>query len=588
MSLPPNKRRKMRPNNVIALERAKQESLLKEAKRKKGKGKEASSKRGTNINAEMAINSTVNSDDTDNEVKNEHTNKVKKRPSSQRRVRSRAKTASDSDSISGSDDADSAEKAAKRTTALQRGEKNKPAQLKTTKGIVSASDSDETDYEHTIKAEATTDVISKFDTTPQTVGDHASNYNVEHKTLRYNPDSSEDETSNDPNPVSNSIKKADVIASTATDNANASLNSRQFRESITKRNHLVGNRLSFRRTGEYDASKPPAVNLSKRLNDSFLPSVQQDFFVSESDSEPDSGEDYDTKEFPTWQQTLSWNRNPEEDPWPKQRKFGYSDKLKLEKRIKKICRRENLSFNEAQEIFSGKRKQHLRFFQKIAAIFPNIPLYLLAKRLKETYHIKRNSTPWSKAEIEMLEGLIEIHGNNAELLSTLMDRSPKNISDFIFNHKSSTKTGNKWSQEEDELLAKSMAQENKNNSGRVSFLNVEPLFKGERSQKQIYARYYYIRHRIQPDGTLVPNRLATPIEELEYLKNLLNQVNDHDLEEESQLDFAKNRGFVKPNFYLNSRTNVKGFEKMCIKDILKELISRQELIVKSRRGEGLL
>lgn len=178
-----------------------------------------------------------------------------------------------------------------------------------------------------------------------------------------------------------------------------------------------------------------------------------------------------------------------------------------------------MTFHEAQEIFSsGKRKQHLRFFQKIAAAFPNVPLYLLVKRLKETYHIKRNSSPWTKEEIKTLEELLKIHGNNAELLSTMMDRSPKNINDFIFNHKSAKKASKRWTKEEDELLAKVMAKEEKNAAGRVSFLSAEPFFQGERSQKQIYARYYNIRHRIQPDGTLVDNRPATPIEELDYLK----------------------------------------------------------------------
>ncbi|KAG1122810.1 hypothetical protein G6F42_011134 [Rhizopus arrhizus] len=247
-----------------------------------------------------------------------------------------------------------------------------------------------------------------------------------------------------------------------------------------------------------------------------------------------------------------------------------------------------MTFQEAQEIFSsGKRREHLKFFQKIAAVFPNIPLYLLVKRLKETYHVKRNSAPWTKEEIDQLEDLIKIHGNNAELLSTLMNRSPKNINDFIFNHKSAKKAAARWTKEEDELLAKVMAKEKKNAAGRVSFLAAEPFFP-ERSQKQIYARYYNIRHRIQPDGTLVENRAATPVEELEYLKSLLKQVNDHDLIEESQLDYAKERGFIKPTFYLNSRANIKGFEKMNIRDILTELIRRQEKIVESRRQEGLL
>jgi hypothetical protein len=52
----------------------------------------------------------------------------------------------------------------------------------------------------------------------------------------------------------------------------------------------------------------------------------------------------------------------------------------------------------------------------------------------------------------------------------------------------------------------------------MSFSSIEPLFEGERSQRQIYARYYLIKHRIRPDGTLEDKRRATPYEELKYLK----------------------------------------------------------------------
>lgn len=47
------------------------------------------------------------------------------------------------------------------------------------------------------------------------------------------------------------------------------------------------------------------------------------------------------------------------------------------------------------------------------------------------------------------------------------------------------------------------------------------------------------------------------------------QVDQHNLVEESQLDFAKDRGYVYAQFYLYSRANIQGFEKMKIKGILK-------------------
>ncbi|KAF1796668.1 hypothetical protein FB192DRAFT_1403136 [Mucor lusitanicus] len=527
-----------------------------------------------NVPQPKVYSSASDSDETDNEDSKKRSQASRRKTSIS--TRSSAAKASEARSASDSDETDQEQQPAKRAKVETVQEK---APMDTVDNGNSASDSDDTGDEHMIKPEPesaddkTSPTACRVVVRPMRVSKRP----LVPKTKEFIEDSSDEE-----NEDTNTGEAREGQASTAEETTNG-----KFRESVIKRNHLVGNRLAFRRRGEYDESKPAAVNLSKRLNDSFLPKVEEDLFVSDSDSEPDSGVDYDTFDFPTWQRTLTWNRKPEEDPWPKQRRFGYSDKLKLEKRIKKICKRENMTFHEAQEIFSsGRRKEHIKFFQKIAAVFPNIPLYLLAKRLKETYHVKRNSAPWTKEEIEQLEGLIKIHGNNAELLSTLMNRSPKNINDFIFNHKSAKKPAARWTVEEDELLAKVMAKEKKNAAGRVSFLAAEPFFP-DRSQKQIYARYYNIRHRIQPDGTLVKNRPATAVEELEYLKRLLKQVNDHDLIEESQLDYAKERGFVKPGFYLNSRANIKGFETMPIKDILTELIRRQEKIVKSRSEEGL-
>lgn len=102
--------------------------------------------------------------------------------------------------------------------------------------------------------------------------------------------------------------------------------------------HLVSNRISFRKTREIDDKKTPAENVAERLSDLFVPEVKDNYFISDSESETDSGEDYDTRKYPTWQRNLNLAHNKKTDPWPVQRKFGYSDTLKLEKRIKKICR----------------------------------------------------------------------------------------------------------------------------------------------------------------------------------------------------------------------------------------------------------
>lgn len=113
----------------------------------------------------------------------------------------------------------------------------------------------------------------------------------------------------------------------------------EFRKPAT-RNNLEMDRISFRKKRSYDPSKDTAFNLRQRFNDLFIPNVSGNEFISDSDSDSsDSGDDYDNKYYEPWQRTLGHNRHPDKNGvWPKHGKLGYSDKLKLEKRIKKICR----------------------------------------------------------------------------------------------------------------------------------------------------------------------------------------------------------------------------------------------------------
>ncbi|KAG2193858.1 hypothetical protein INT47_010003 [Mucor saturninus] len=329
---------------------------------------------------------------------------------------------------------------------------------------------------------------------------------------------------------------------------------------------LVSNRISFRKTREFDAKKTGAENVKERLSDLFVPEVNDNYFVSDSESDTDSGEDYEVKEYPTWQRNLSRNHDQATDPWPVQRKFGYSDTLKLEKRIKKICRREGITFQGVQEIFTKDcRTEYIKFFQKIAKPFPNVSLNALARQCKNMYHQKKKNVPWTPEDVKQLEELLKVYGQSPIVISQHMDRSPKNISDYLYTHGATErKSLQRWSNEEDILLAKEASKLDMTEK-RLDYSPIVKAFDGTRTMKQIHARFYRLRHLIQPDGTLAEKRNATPYEELKYLKKLLAQVKEHKLVEESQLDYTKDRGFVDKSFYLSNRALIKGFETMKIK-----------------------
>jgi hypothetical protein len=111
----------------------------------------------------------------------------------------------------------------------------------------------------------------------------------------------------------------------------------QFALGNQKKRKLKSNRICSRRTLEYNKDASAADNYKSKASAAFVPTVHQDFFISDSDSDTDSNDDYGSDSFPEWQRSFK-NRPANASHWPKARRFGYSDNLKLEKRIKKICR----------------------------------------------------------------------------------------------------------------------------------------------------------------------------------------------------------------------------------------------------------
>ncbi|ORE03218.1 hypothetical protein BCV72DRAFT_296621 [Rhizopus microsporus var. microsporus] len=365
----------------------------------------------------------------------------------------------------------------------------------------------------------------------------------------------------------------------------------QFALGNQKKRKLKSNRICSRRTLEYNKDASAADNYKGKASSAFVPTVHQNFFISDSDSDTDSNDDYGSDSFPEWQRSFK-NKPANASHWPKTRRFGYSDNLKLEKRIKKICRRENISFQQVQEIFASDRPSaHLKFFQKIARPFPNISLKSLAMHCRDAYHPKRDNTPWTDEEVKKLNELVKVYGANPKKLSEYLNRTPLDISRYMNRNRAndiSKVSRGRWTKEDDELLAKAVAKQLATGDGKLRALDIEPLFNSKKTKEQIHNRYKRIRHRIKPDGTLMEDRKATVIEELEYLEKLKEQVVNNKLQEESQLNLLKDSGFVTAQFYYKRRARIPGFEKMKVLDILNILIDQQKRIVESRREEGLL
>lgn len=206
----------------------------------------------------------------------------------------------------------------------------RPSVLKTDqKQYQSASDSDDTDQEQSTQRQS----VSKTD-------------------QKQHPSASDsDETDQDQQPLSiierkrkrssSNYRTREIIEDSDESDFSSSDDSEpnvdQFALGNQKKRKLKSNRICNRRTLEYNKDASAAENFKGKASSAFVPTVHQDFFISDSDSDTDSNDDYNSDSFPEWQRSFK-NRPANASHWPRARRFGYSDNLKLEKRIKKICR----------------------------------------------------------------------------------------------------------------------------------------------------------------------------------------------------------------------------------------------------------
>ncbi|ORX58065.1 hypothetical protein DM01DRAFT_1218189 [Hesseltinella vesiculosa] len=119
--------------------------------------------------------------------------------------------------------------------------------------------------------------------------------------------------------------------------------------------------------------------------------VQHDFFVSDSDSATDSEDDYLAAPQP-WQATVIARKDLKNhiktDAWPiKLTALNRNESIRMEKRVKKICRREGLSLEMfQQDLLHEHAKMHNLFWRKLAKPFPDRPLTTIIEHCRKTYH----------------------------------------------------------------------------------------------------------------------------------------------------------------------------------------------------------
>ncbi|KAI8888308.1 hypothetical protein K501DRAFT_329899 [Backusella circina FSU 941] len=375
---------------------------------------------------------------------------------------------------------------------------------------------------------------------------------------------------------------------------------------------IENNRLITARRKKFDDDTNIETKLDGRFNAEFVPSVNEDFFISDSESDTDSDDSYIHPSPYRWHNEISWyarqgKKALGQEPFPKSRKFGFTDRLKLEKRIKKICRRQNMSLDDFKELTQEKISEHKKFWRMIVKVFPDRCLRHVANYCQETYNPQKSYDGITNEEIEQFKNLVQLYGEKPKLLVEKMGSTKGRVSYLLNTIRRSAlptptiqevngelvKKKKRWTKDHVSLLQQKV-NENKNKNGQVDFDKVAVAFEGDFTPEQCREKYRRIDGlKIKESGSLQKVKEVSPIDVLDYYKGLLQQVKKNNLKDESQLEFKK--GMTGPlaswngrGIYLKARLNIKNVEKMKIKDILESLIERQERSVAYQREEGLL
>ncbi|KAI9028118.1 hypothetical protein CLU79DRAFT_737837 [Phycomyces nitens] len=245
--------------------------------------------------------------------------------------------------------------------------------------------------------------------------------------------------------------------------------------------------------------------------------------------------------------------------------------LMMEKRVKKLCRRNGMSMDKLRHFLeTSEPEDNIEFWWKIAKKFPDRTLFHIVKLVNRIYCKKNYKGRWTSEEDKELLNLFGIYGPNFKEIEQNINRSAEMCAQRvrILKHKSGTE-GQRWTDAETDLLIKAIQREKMVSDGRVSFEHISQMvFKGKRSPTQCSARWSAIRSSYK-EGTLEKQSLTgnTP-EAFRAQIMLLERLKKQKCTHEIKLDFSKvqdkeyhvNR-LLSRKFYFKARTALPNFEK---------------------------
>ncbi|CAO3633037.1 unnamed protein product [Cunninghamella blakesleeana] len=306
--------------------------------------------------------------------------------------------------------------------------------------------------------------------------------------------------------------------------------------------------------------------------------VQNDFFISDSDSDTDSNDSYNgeapyyhTKyishgDMKKKMDIFGWKLNFD--------KFTREETIKLEKRIKKICRREGLSKSDFHDmVLLNTVDEHRLLWRKIAKIFPNKPLSIIVDYCKLTYNKHRyKNKNFTKEDDEQLIEYVKVYGKDFTRIQELMDRGKKELME---RYRTLVKAAEKLKSQD--LPSKKTWTSD----------DIEKLYNlVNESQKKGWQSWSHIASQLDNKSTgVVCRSMWQKRNDSKYLSiddklNLILALKKQGCK--SEMDFNMNKisdelGIPHKKLkalYLKTRSTIIGYEKMAVSEILTQLEQR--------------
>ncbi|KAI8071080.1 hypothetical protein BC940DRAFT_365727 [Gongronella butleri] len=335
-------------------------------------------------------------------------------------------------------------------------------------------------------------------------------------------------------------------------------------------------------------TKDAATEYKRRLVDEADKyNIRHNFFVSDSESDTDSDDDDDANPLPWHAAVLSHMQvlaKIKKDAWPvKVTGLTRMESIKLEKRVKKICRRHQHSLEDFQnDILMENASQHIQFWRKIVKPFPDRALHSIVEACRKMYnpHNYQNK-PWTPEIDKQLIEYVKLYGTRQwKMIGEKMERTRFHCRAryTLLLERGKQPDGEKqpkveWTDEEKDMLNSALS----NYKGEWAYYKWNDLainlFKGKRKGHELKTQW---QKRNAKDGFGIEKKLEA-----------IKCMQKHTWESEMDINFqalSAELGYPAStirSFYMKARSSIPGYETKSISDRLSILKDRFEQMVAS-------